>query len=114
MEERCDCWWGKAYQVLLILKCQKHHSDRNKTQVPISRLENDAVRRCDGKPPQCGYVLLTKGSSKSVAFCGFFKTSLQQQHQKIQTKPQAKTPQVAAGGSVRKDVCVWSPGCPLL
>lgn len=76
MVVRCDCRWGKAYQIL-ILKCQKCHSDCNKTQVSTSYLGNNSVRRSDGKPPQCGYVLLTKGSKKSVAFCNFFKTSLE-------------------------------------
>lgn len=76
MVVRCDCRWGKAYQIL-ILKCQKCHSDCNKTQVSTSYLGNNSVRRSDGKPPQCGYVLLTKGSKKSVAFCKFFKTSLE-------------------------------------
>lgn len=82
---------GKAYQILLFLKHQKCHSDHNKTQVPISYLENDSVRRQDGKPPLRGCALLAKGSDKSVAFCRFFKTSLEKKKKKI--------PEVAAGGS---------------
>lgn len=96
--ERRDCWWGKAYQILLILKYQKSHSDCSKPQVSINYLEDNSVRRCDGETPSCVAMSLCRGLCSICCLLQVFQNFAWKKNKPINTTPPPPLPRDGCWG----------------